>query len=312
MPKYSAKSTGLSRLLKKHDGNVVDAVRTSIQLRVFRKSWFRKISRKVTRKKTPARWIFVVGCYNSGTKLVTSMFAAHQSVASMPQEGRFFSDGITDLQQGGWGRMMYMNRDKWDMPTDPTASENLKDMIVRDWSPLFNSNADRVVFLDKSICHSVRIPWLNEHFTENGIKPHFIHIVRDGNVVASSVQRKSASNPLLMDRFDDGYPLDMCAEQWVALNDKILDDTKGFENYSYVKFEELVQNPQQEIERLFVEAQLDGAKVAPIASGVAINDVEFEVRTNLNDVHQKRFDDDANKDVQDITKRLMKVFGYIA
>ena len=53
----------------------------------------------------PERWIFVVGCYKSGTTLLTKILSQHPLIGSMPNEGVAFTDALPYPEQYGWTRM---------------------------------------------------------------------------------------------------------------------------------------------------------------------------------------------------------------
>src|SRR5688572_26729280 len=41
---------------------------------------------------TPEKWVFVVGCYNSGTELLTELLGSQKAIAALPHEGQFLTD----------------------------------------------------------------------------------------------------------------------------------------------------------------------------------------------------------------------------
>jgi len=77
-----------------------------------------------------------------------------------------------------------------------------------------------------------------------------------------------------------------------------------------VKFEDLILKPEAEMARLFSEAGLTNPDIETVENGLRINGTFFEVRTDLNNVHLKRFTGNQNPEIKDITVGLMKEFEY--
>ncbi|MBK9319321.1 MAG: sulfotransferase [Bacteroidetes bacterium] len=42
----------------------------------------------------PEKWVFILGCYNSGTTLLHKLLATHSDIGSMPNEGQFYSSQL--------------------------------------------------------------------------------------------------------------------------------------------------------------------------------------------------------------------------
>ena len=42
----------------------------------------------------PERWIFIIGCYNSGTTILASILNRHPSIGGLRTEGAFLTDSL--------------------------------------------------------------------------------------------------------------------------------------------------------------------------------------------------------------------------
>ena len=53
----------------------------------------------------PDRWIFIIGCNNSGTTLLKSILTKHPLIAGFTREGVYLTDRLPFPEQFGWPRM---------------------------------------------------------------------------------------------------------------------------------------------------------------------------------------------------------------
>ena len=53
----------------------------------------------------PDRWVFIIGCYNSGTTLLKDLLAEHPHIGVLAGEGVKFSDALPRPEDFGWQRM---------------------------------------------------------------------------------------------------------------------------------------------------------------------------------------------------------------
>ena len=53
----------------------------------------------------PDRWVFIIGCYNSGTTLLKGLLAEHPHIGILAGEGVKFSDALPRPEDFGWQRM---------------------------------------------------------------------------------------------------------------------------------------------------------------------------------------------------------------
>ena len=103
--------TRLKALGARHKKSILIALVLEIFVKFYQKKLFRKVTAPFFNKtREPIGWVFVGGCYNSGTTLVKNIILLHHSVSGMPIEGDQFSDALADFETGGWARCMYGNK----------------------------------------------------------------------------------------------------------------------------------------------------------------------------------------------------------
>src|SRR5690606_5918555 len=135
------------------------------------------------RPREPETWVFMGGCYNSGTTILREMIGAHPAVASLPREGVELTDAFPVLEADGWVRMWFRNADKADLSgREPVA---LADRAKRAWSPWWRRDAR--AFSEKSIIHGAWMPTLDAGFSN----ARFIGVIRNGYCVCEGIRRRA-------------------------------------------------------------------------------------------------------------------------
>jgi hypothetical protein len=214
----------------------------------------REVRISLTPMVRPRQWVFVVGCYNSGTELLTHLLGSHPEVAALPDEGQFLTDQFPADYELGLPRMWVLREDLFRLTENDPGPDALR--LEREW--LMRLDRSRPVFLEKSPPNAARTRWLQAHF-ENA---HFIAIVRNGYAVAEGIRRKAEPRHLR-----DGWPLELCARQWSRSNEILAEDAAWLERILWVRYEDLACDPRGELARVLrflgLDAQttfLDGSR----------------------------------------------------
>jgi hypothetical protein len=188
------------------------------------------------------KWVFIIGCYNSGTTLLARLLARHSQVRTMPGEGVAFTDGLLRPEEFGWPRLWY--RCQQEMQVDGGNRLELANRIKKQWG--FAACGNGPVFLEKSIANATRLEFLDKYFTP----AYFIHITRNGYAVAEGIRRKTNPARWQNQEFGERYPIACCAEQWKATEDLIHLQSAGLEHYHALSYEDLSQSPEREIRKI--------------------------------------------------------------
>src|SRR5687768_6680743 len=116
------------------------------------------------------KWVFILGCYNSGTTLLDEILSQHPQVGGLHDEGVMLTNQLARPEDFGWRRMWCKCEDKMEMPDSEASAK----MIKRHWSHFYNAAEPYLV--EKSISNTPRASFFEKYF-----KPaYFIHIVRNG------------------------------------------------------------------------------------------------------------------------------------
>jgi len=182
------------------------------------------------------KWVFIVGCYNSGTTLVANILRQHPLIGGLRTEGAYLTDTLPYPERFGFPRMWSQCIDKVRISPE-TNGEKKADRIKRHWSLWYREG--KPILAEKSVSNTVRMPFLNEYF-----KPaYFIYIVRNGYAVSKGIQLKANLKRWNSPYKSVGYPIEICAEQWKTADEIVEKDEKRVENLIKIYYEDLVNDP---------------------------------------------------------------------
>ncbi|WP_296802324.1 sulfotransferase [Thiolapillus sp.] len=213
------------------------------------KKWLRKKRRQLKLAQltkqgkacSPKKWVFIVGCYNSGTTLLHDVIASHPEVAHLPREGQYCTDQLLIPSDVGLTRVWALQPEMFvpSLKNEPDAEK-----IKRQWCG-YMSNPLLPVFLEKSIPNAARVEWLNRHFPD----AHFIALIRNGYAVAEGIHRKA------------GQSVEVAAKQWQQSNRIMLDQLDKVERKLLLRYEDLTSKPAESLEKVMKFLGLDIARL---------------------------------------------------
>lgn len=256
MRRYANQNTKLGRFFARNDGQLLRGLRREIGVKLYLRPWFRRLVRPFFRPTEPQQWVFLVGCYNSGTTILRDILEAHPQISTLPFEGVRLTSAFPDLENADWPRMMYRFRDDWALPDTDDIARRAK----RDWAPWWDRRAK--VFLEKSIDHTTRVDWLARHFGNVA----FVAITRNGLAVCEGVLRRSHPRGSAIDEVGEAYPPKMVAQQWVAF-EEVLEANLLPDRDVHLRYEGLMADPVAHLRRVFETLGLDVPKME-FADGV--------------------------------------------
>lgn len=196
--------------------------------------------RRVPRLLAEHRWIFLVGCNNSGTTLIHDVLAATGRFSFMPHEGQRYTDVLKRAEKRGYQRVWaeYVGELQLDERHPTTDVPRL----LFDWLgelalPL------KPMILEKTTANAVRMRWLQRAFPEAA----FLGIVRNGYAVVEGIKRKGEKS------------VARGARHWRQVNEIMLDDAKNVKKFLLVRYEDFVAAPRETLSRIaeFLDLQKD-------------------------------------------------------
>ena len=171
-------------------------------------------------------WVFLVGCYNSGTTLLAELLGQHPSISALPTEGHFITDQFVKDYDIGLPRMWVEREDLFHLTEADSGPDPVR--IKKEWG--MRLDLGKPVLLEKSPPNTARTRWLQAHF-ENA---RFIGMVRNGYAVAEGITRKADPRHL-----SEGWPIEMSAWQWKRSNEVLQQDSEYLQHFMWVKYEDL-------------------------------------------------------------------------
>ena len=170
------------------------------------------------------KWLFILGCYNSGTTLLHDLLAKSPEVASLPGEGQFLSNQFLLPSHIGLSRMWVKKFDTFYL--DENNKEPNASKLKKQWFSYMNDRS-KPVLMQKSPTDIARIKWLDHNF-ENA---YFIGIIRNGFAVAEGINRKA------------GFSIEEASEQWKVSNEVMLRDLDTVKHSKVITYENLSDDP---------------------------------------------------------------------
>jgi hypothetical protein len=244
----------------------------------------------------PKKWVFIVGCYNSGTTLLAELMGRHPDISAMPTEGHFVTDQFVKDFDIGLPRMWVDREDLFRLTESDSGPDVIR--IKKEWG--MRLDLSKPVLLEKSPPNSARTRWLQKHF-ENA---HFIGLVRNGYAVAEGISRKG--NPK---HIKDGWPIDRSARQWARGNEVLDQDSEYLKHFTWVKYEDLTGNPQSALDQLAEFLGLQPFPALPEDEAFRIHERKDSVK-DLNAVSIEKLTAEQIDTINAIAGDCLERFGY--
>lgn len=234
-------------------------------------------------------WVFVVGCYNSGTTLLADMLREHPEVNSPGQEGVFLTDRLPHPEALGWPRMWVECEDEISLSPESLLEEDVN-RIRRQWGMWAKRPGG--YFVEKSIALTPNMEILQRAFPP----AYFIHIVRNGFAVAEGICRKSRPG----DRGNhlyDRYPIEMCANQWAVSQRRVHQAMASLENFLEITYEDLTEKPDETMRQV-----TDFLGMSPIQTEFSEPRQVHEVKEVISNMNARSLARLTEEDYQKIVK----------
>ena len=244
----------------------------------------------------PNKWVFIVGCYNSGTTLLSEVLSSHHSISGLPTEGQYLTDEIAADHELGLSRMWVRREDLYRL-TEADDGPNVT-RIKKEWG--MRLDLSKSILLEKSPPNSARTRWLQKHF-ENS---HFIAIIRNGYAVTEGICRKAQPIHLA-----DGWPIEMSAYQWKRCNEVLEKDSKFLKHFMWVKYEDFTENPKGVLTDIVKYLGLKDLKGVDLSRKWTIHEKKQPIK-NLNKENIRNLSSEDIKAINKVTEGALVHFGY--
>lgn len=198
------------------------------------------------------RWIFVLGCNNSGTTLIYRALGLHPEISALPREGHRLTKVVPHPDALHCSRIWTERLDAFRLTEYDNRCERAR--LVYDWINYKKKDSTEFI-LEKSPPDALRTRWLQDVFRHS----YFIGLVRNGYAVCEGISRRT------------GYSLERCARHWNLANKIMLEDARFLDHFKLLSYEEFTRDPTTALDSL---ANFLGIDETPFRS---IADKEFAV-----------------------------------
>ena len=206
----------------------------------FLKFWAKKWVRSAcpTRIREPRQWVFVVGCYNSGTTMLRDMIAQHPETTVIPWEGVRFTDVLRRPEDLGWVRMWCRCEEY--VKTPSMGDYAARRRLLRDWSPWIQPSKSLV---EKSIANVTRMRWLDRNLA----RVSFVGITRNMWPVCEGIRRRAHARgqALASQRGRADYSIEECVQQWFRSREIMRQGASHVRRWHHVTYEQVVADPSR-------------------------------------------------------------------
>ncbi len=241
-------------------------------------------------------WVFLVGCYNSGTTLLAELLGQHPSISALPTEGHFITDQFVKDYDIGLPRMWVEREDLFRLTEKDQGPNPIR--VKKEWA--MRLDLRKPVLLEKSPPNSAKTRWLQAHF-ENA---HFVGIVRNGYAVAEGITRKADPQHLV-----DGWPIEKSAYQWKRSNEILQQDAEHLKRFMWVRYEDLAADTVGTLNKItdFISLQSFGSFEKD--RSWTIHERDEKVR-NMNQESIDRLSPAQIEQINRIAGDMIDAFGY--
>jgi hypothetical protein len=288
----------------RHPIQAAKTLRDYLLTKPHRIEWIAGVARTLIKVREPAKWVFVVGCYNSGTTLLSRLLATHSTISRL-DEGAFKTNQLTTPEELGWPRLWCQVVDRVRLKTgdEPVDAETLK----KDWMLFFDRR--KTVFLEKSIVNSARMTWLQQHFPNS----YFLFIVRNGYAVAEGIRRQTSKRSQSRNtpsHIKLPYSIELCAKQWLTNNSIVESDAKDIRHFKRIFYEEFCDRPYQTMSDIYAFLGLnDESSIIKDVRHWRIHEYDSEIR-NMNGKSLRNLSAEDIKKVDAVAGKMLTQYGY--
>jgi hypothetical protein len=244
----------------------------------------------------PRAWLFLIGCYNSGTTLLASLLSNHPDIAALPDEGQFLTDQLTKDFRVGLPRMWHKREELFRLIETDTGPDPVR--IKKEWG--MRLDRSRPVLLEKSPPNTPRTRWLQANF-ENA---HFVSIVRNGYAVAEGIVRKGKPHYRA-----EGWSISDSAQQWRRSIEIVEEDAAHLRKLIWVRYEDLARDPVPTLNRITDFVGIRPYLTEYLQSSIAVHERNESV-SDLNNQSIRRLSAADIRTVNEIAADHLRRFDY--
>jgi hypothetical protein len=247
------------------------------------------------------KYIFIVGCYNSGTTLLNSIIGVHPEISMLETEGNYLTPVLKKPEQFDWIRMYHKCLPE--LAVAENEREQVFTQLKKDWG--FWHDTSKPVLLEKSIANAIWIDELNTYFDN----PYFIWIIRNGYALSEGIRRRTRGRTNSQFPKHE-YPIDLCARQWCVSNQIIEEKLHSVAHKYALNYEDLTDTPEETVQKLLHWLPVKGKKME-LLSSFQFHGESSPIK-NMNENSIRRLSSEDIDAVNEVAVGDLKKFNYPA
>ena len=244
----------------------------------------------------PDKWVFIAGCYNSGTTLLRKVLGSHPLISALASEGQYLTDQLPSDHEIGLSRMWVKREDLYRLNEDDAGPDATR--IKREWG--MRMDKTRPIFLEQTPANAARTRWLQKNF-ENA---YFIGVVRNGYAASEGIIRKAKPT-----HSKDGWSIEEAAYQWYRSNQILKEDSKHLKHFIWCRYEDLAEKPDKEIKRILEFLGLSGRGDVNLDKSWSVHERDQNIR-NMNDESVNRLSREQIVKINGVLGEMLPEFSY--
>jgi hypothetical protein len=241
-------------------------------------------------------WVFLVGCYNSGTTLLAELLGQLPSISALSTEGHFITDQFVKDYDIGLPRMWVEREDLFRLTEDDHGPDPVR--VKKEWA--MRLDLKKPVLLEKSPPNSAKTRWLQQHF-ENA---HFIGIMRNGYAVAEGITRKANPKHLI-----NSWPIEKSIYQWKRSNEVLQQDAEHLKRFIWISYEDLTEDTIGTLNKITDFIGIENFAQFEAERNWNIHERDEQVR-NMNAESIARLTPEQIKRITEVAGEMLDEFGY--
>jgi len=244
------------------------------------------------------RWVFVVGCYNSGTTLLERMLRRHPCITGLSTEGQLLTEALISPKDVGVPRMWAMKESLFRFPVD--SNVDVAAQVKQDWLRQLD-DPDRPIAIEKTPTNSARTRWLQQQFPG----ACFIYIVRNGYAVSLGIRDKVRQECGIRDGL-----LHDAAFQWSRNCEVMLEDRKYLNSCFELTYEALSEDPIGLCSSICSFLEIDKIEESQLIEPYQVHG-QFSRIENQNHVRIDSMLESEKKLIDDVAGPMLECHGYL-
>jgi len=262
-----------------------------------RSSKIKDIISKIIISKKTHKWIFIIGCYNSGTTLLTGILEQHPKIAGLPAEGQFLTKELITPRDVGVPRLWTEKESVFTIAARD-KQESAK-IVRRDWKK-YVKKVKAEFIMERTPTNIARLEWLQNNFPD----AHFIHIIRNGYAVSLGIDKK------VKEKFGNKTNLlQRAAIQWRRSAEIFQENSKKLKGVLEISYEDLTENTEKTIEEITEFLHISPFKKNILNSKYKIHEQNRKIQ-NLNPERLKNMTIKQKKVIESEADSMLKYYGY--